>query len=73
LLAVLLLPLGWICWKLIGSLWAMEIRMGVGVVLYRYENPILFWAVITIQCAFTGLLLAIIGFITLILPHHVVS
>jgi hypothetical protein len=68
-LIILLLPLAWICWKLFDGLRTMEIRMGVGVVLSGYDNPILFWTVFALQCAFAGLLVAIIGFITLVLPH----
>ena len=67
--AILLLLLGRICWKLFNGLRAMEIRMGVGVVLSRYENPLLFWAVFALQSAFASLLVAIIGFITLVAPH----
>ena len=67
--AILLLLLGRICWKLFNGLRAMEIRTGVGVVLSRYDDPTLFWAVFALQSAFAGLLVAIIGFITFILPH----
>ena len=73
LILLSLLPLAWICWKLFNSLRLMEIHMGVGVVLSRYDNPALFWAVIGIQAALIGLLLAVIGYVTLVLPNHVMS
>jgi ABC-type Fe3+-siderophore transport system permease subunit len=69
LLIILLLPLAWICWKLFTGLRSMEIRMGVGVVLSRYDNPILFWTVFALQCAFASLLVGTFGFIVFVLPH----
>jgi hypothetical protein len=47
-------------WILFNSLRTMQIGMGMGVVLSRYENPRLFWCVITLQCALIGALLAIL-------------
>ena len=61
------------CFKLFQSLQAMEIGMGAGVVLSRYENPILFWAVITIQCAAIGGSFAIIWYVVFVLPNQVMS
>src|SRR5258706_1645498 len=46
--------------KLFNSLRTMQIQMGVGVVLLRYESPLLFWFVIAFQCLVIGALLAII-------------
>ena len=45
--------------KLFNSLRTMQIQMGVGVVLSRYESPLLFWFVIAFQCSIIGVLLAI--------------
>jgi hypothetical protein len=59
--------------KLFNSLRAMEIQMGVGVVLLRYESPLLFWFVIAFQCLVIGALFAIIYWIVFILPNHVMS
>ena len=42
------------------SLQKMEIQMGMGVVLLRYESPSLFWFVIAFQCLLIGALLALI-------------
>jgi hypothetical protein len=42
---------------------------GCGVVLSRYDNPILFWTVFALQCAFASLLVGTFGFIVFVLPH----
>jgi hypothetical protein len=47
-------------WKLLNSLITMQIRMGVGVILSRYDSPLLFWFVIALQCLGIGALLAVI-------------
>ena len=59
--------------KLFNSLRAMQIQMGVGVVLSRRESPVLFWLVITLQCLGVGALLAIIYAAYFVLPNHVMS
>jgi hypothetical protein len=59
--------------KLFNSLRTMQIRMGVGVVLLRYESPLLFWFVIVFQCLVIGALLAIICSMIFVLPNHVMS
>ncbi len=64
---------GWVAAKLFHGLRAMEIQMGVGVVLRRYESPLLFWAVIAIQCLALGIEVAIIYFMVFILPNQIMS
>jgi hypothetical protein len=59
--------------KLFNSLRTMEIQMGVGVVLLRYESPSLFWFVIAFQCLLIGALLAIIYVPFFVLPNQVMS
>lgn len=59
--------------KLFNSLRKMEIQMGVGVVLLRYESPSLFWFVIAFQCLVIGALLAVIYVPFFILPSQVMS
>jgi uncharacterized membrane protein len=59
--------------KLFNSLRAMEIQMGVGVVLLRYESPLLFWFVIAFRCLVIGALLAIIYLAFFILPNQIMS
>ena len=59
--------------KLFNSLRTMEIHMGVGVVLLRYESPSLFWFVIAFQCLAIGALLAIIYWPLFVLPNQVMS
>ena len=72
-LILVLLPFAWICWKLFNSLRAMEVGIGVGVVLSGDENPTLFRAVIAVQCGLIVLLLAIIWYVTLVLLNPVMS
>jgi hypothetical protein len=59
--------------RLFNSLRTMEIQMGMGVVLLRYESPSLFWFVIAFQCLAIGALLAIIYWPFFILPNQVMS
>jgi hypothetical protein len=64
---------GWVGAKLFHGLRTMEIQMGVGVVLRRYESPLLFWAVIAIQCLVLGIEVAIIYLMVFILPNQIMS
>ena len=59
--------------RLFNSLRSMEIQMGMGVVLLRYESPSLFWFVVACQCLAIGALLAIIYWPFFILPNPVMS
>ena len=59
--------------KLFNSLRKMEIRMGMGVVLLRYESPSLFWFVIAFQCLQIGALFAIIYVAFFVLPNQIMS
>jgi hypothetical protein len=59
--------------KLFNSLRMMEIKMGMGVVLLRYESPSLFWFVIAFQCLLIGALLAIIYVPFFVLPNQIMS
>ena len=45
--------------KLFNSLRTMRIQMGVGVVVWRDESPVLFWLVIVLQCLAIGALLGV--------------
>ena len=57
--------------KLFNSLRAMQIQMGVGVVLSVYESPVLFWIVMALQCLALGALLALIYVACFVLPNSV--
>jgi hypothetical protein len=59
--------------KLFNSLRKMEIQMGMGVVLLRYESPSLFWFTIAFQCLLLGALLAIIYVPFFVLPNQIMS
>ena len=58
-------------WKLLNSLITMQIRMGVGVLLSRYDSPRLFWLVIALQCLALGALLAVLYLMFFVLPYDV--
>lgn len=57
--------------KLLNSLRTMQIRMGVGIILSRYDSPLLFWIVIALQCLAVGALLAVIYLMCFVLPNSV--
>jgi hypothetical protein len=56
---------------LLNSLITMQIRMGVGVILSRYDSPWLFWLVIALQCLAIGSLLAVLYLMFFVLPNDV--
>jgi hypothetical protein len=76
-IATMLLPIFimfiWMSSKLFNSLRTMNIYMGVGVVLSRYENPALFWLVIAFQCLVIGVLFGIMYAPTFVLPNQIMS
>jgi hypothetical protein len=59
--------------KLFNSLRTMEVQMGMGVVLPRYESPSLFWFVIAFQCSVIGVLFAMLYWPFFVLPNQVMS
>jgi hypothetical protein len=63
----------WMTAKLFNSLRQMEVPMGVGVVLARRDNPLLFWSVVGIQCCGVGSLLAIVHYAIFVLPDRIMS
>jgi|tagenome__1003787_1003787.scaffolds.fasta_scaffold19737744_2 hypothetical protein len=73
ILFVVMVAFALVALKLFNSLRTMQIQMGVGVVLSKYENPLLFWLVIALQCLAVGGLVAIIYLACFILPNSVMS
>jgi hypothetical protein len=67
------LAFAFLSFKLFNSLRRMEIQMGMGVVLLRYESPSLFWFVIAFQCLLIGALLALIYVPFFVLPNQIMS
>lgn len=57
--------------KLFNSLRTMQIQMGVGVIVSKYEGPVLFWLVIALQRLAVGALLAILYVVCFIFPKSV--
>ena len=73
LLSVVAFALALMALKLFNSLRTMQVQMGVGVVLSRYDSPPLFWLVIGLQCLAVGALLAIIHAAYFVLPNQIMS
>ena len=73
LLSVVAFALALMALKLFNSLRTMQVQMGVGVVLSRYDSPPLFWVVIGLQCLVLGALLAIIHAVCFVLPNQIMS
>jgi hypothetical protein len=67
--SVLVVAFALMALKLFNSLRTMQIQMGVGVIVSRYESPLLFWLVIALQCLALGALLGIIYVACFILPN----
>jgi len=47
----------------------MQIGMGVGVVISRYENPVLFWMTVALQCLALITVLVITGVVRFVSPR----
>jgi len=73
LLSVVAFALALMALKLFDSLRTMQVQMGVGVVLSRYDSPPLFWLVIGLQCLALGALLAMIQAAYFVLPNQIMS
>ena len=59
--------------KLFNSLRTMQIHMGVGVIVTRYESPLFFWLMIALQCSMLGALLGLIYAACFIFPTSIMS
>jgi hypothetical protein len=70
---VVVIGFAWMTGKLFNSLRQIEIRLGVGLVLAKRDNPLLFWSVVGIQCLGVGVLLAIIYYAIFVLPNRTMS
>ncbi|MGY3606401.1 MULTISPECIES: hypothetical protein [unclassified Bradyrhizobium] len=73
LFIIVVIGFAWMAGKLLSSLRQMEVRMGVGVVLAKRDNPMLFWSVVSIQSLGVGILLAIICFVIFVLPNKIMT
>jgi len=56
--------------KLFNSLRSMTIYMGIFLTLSKFDNPLLFWIVIALQCLMIGVLLAIMYVPIFVLPNR---
>jgi hypothetical protein len=73
LLLVVLPVFAVIALKLFNSLRTMQVQMGIGVVLSRYESPVLFWLLIALQSLALGVLFAITYAVYVLLPGQIMS
>lgn len=58
-LAFLVCLFGILTWKLLKDLRNRRIEMGAGVVLSGWDNPLLFWIMVALQCGALGGVIAI--------------
>ncbi|WP_076859740.1 hypothetical protein [Bradyrhizobium mercantei] len=73
LVLVAFIPFVFFAARLFNSLRTMQIRMGVGVVLVRHENPAMFWSVVALQSVAVGMSLALILWSAFVLPYEIMS
>jgi hypothetical protein len=73
ILLLVVIAFAWVAFKVFNCLRTMRIHMGVGVIVSKYENPLLFWLVIALQCLAMGALLGVIYAACFILPNSVMS
>ena len=59
ILLLVVIAFAWVAFKVFNCLRTMRIHMGVGVIVSKYENPLLFWLVIALQCLAMGALLGV--------------
>ncbi|TPQ40703.1 hypothetical protein C2U70_04535 [Bradyrhizobium guangdongense] len=63
ILFVVMIAFALVGFKLFNSLRTMQIQLGFGAVLLRYESPLLFWLAIALQCLGLGTLFLIMIFV----------
>lgn len=73
ILFVVIIAFALLASRLFTSLRTMQIQLGFGAILLRYESPVLFWLAIALQCLGLGTLLAIIYWGFFVLPNQVMS
>lgn len=66
---ILLLALAATLLAVFRSFRTMQIGMGVGVVISRYENPVLFWMTVALQCLALITVLVITGVVRFVSPR----
>jgi hypothetical protein len=70
ILLVVLIAFALVGFKLFNSLRTMQIQLGFGAVLLRYESPLLFWLGIALQCLGLGALFTIIYVVCFVAPYQ---
>ncbi len=59
--------------RLFNNLRTMQIELGFGAILPRYESPLLFWLAIALQCLGLGVLFSIIYVASFVAPNQPMS
>ena len=66
---ILLLALAATLLAVFRSFRTMQVGMGLGVVISRYENPVLFWMTVALQFVALVAVLVIIGVVCFVSPR----
>lgn len=70
ILFVVMIAFALVGFKLFNSLRTMQIQLGFGAVLLRYESPLFFWLAIALQCLGLGTLFLIIYVVIFVAPYQ---
>lgn len=62
-----------VAFRLFNSLRTMQVQLGFGAILTRYESPLLFWLAIALQCLGLGTFFAIIYVACFVAPYGSMS
>ncbi len=73
ILLAVLIAFALMAFRLFNSLRTMQIHLGFGAVLPRYESPQLFWLAIALQCLGLGTLFAIVYVVCFVAPNQPMS
>lgn len=73
ILFVAMVAFALMAFRLFNSLRTMEIQLGFGGILPRYESPRLFWLAIALQCLGVGTLFAVLYVICFVAPNQPMS
>jgi hypothetical protein len=70
ILLVVMVAFALVGFRLFNSLRTMQIQLGFGAVLLRYESPSLFWLALALQCLGLGTLFSIIYVLCFVAPYQ---
>lgn len=70
---VVMIAFALMAFRLFNSLRTMQIQLGFGAVLPRFESPTLFWLAIALQCLGLGALFAVFYVACFVAPNQPMS